>query len=199
MTVLCCNDGLRLGPETTGKAGELGTRGFVALWRGEQPLVGDLGGDDETVGKLVRQGRLEVDALGRVVAVHGLVARSTAHRIEHEGGAVHTWCAFDAVGIPAALGIDARAVTACPTCGQELLVDLAAGAPIGDEDSRLWLPISECAHLVDDFCRHANLYCDDDHLEAAELGPAGRVLTVATAADLGRATWRDAAMALEEP
>jgi alkylmercury lyase len=106
---------------------------------------------------------------------------------------VHTWCAFDAIGIPAALGVDAYAVTSCPICGRELRVTLLGGRPIDDARTRLWFPAADCAHLVDDFCRHANLYCDDDHLTTARLGEHGRVLTVTDAAATGRLTWHDVA------
>jgi len=155
--------------------------------------MADLGVDAETVEALVQQGRLEVDARRRLVAIHGLSARPTLHRIEHEEGVVHTWCAYDAVGIPAALGLDGRAVTACPTCGEYLVVGLAGGTPTGAGQLRLWFPDNGCAHLVEDFCRHANLYCGADHLEAAAPASPGRMITVAEAADLGRTTWSDVA------
>ena len=48
---------------------------------------------------------------------------------------------------------------------------------------RLWLPTSRCAHLVEDFCYHANLYCDHDHLSRAVAAQsAGRVIGVAEVA-----------------
>jgi alkylmercury lyase len=193
VTTHCCNDDH--GPVVTASAAEqeLAARGFVALWRGEQPMVTDLGGDSDTVEVMVGGGRLEVDATGRLVAVHGLAARTTPHSIEHDGRIVHTWCAFDAIGIPAALGVDADAVTRCPTCGRELRITLLGGRPIEDAAVRLWFPAGDCAHLVDDLCRHANLYCNDHHLTAAELGEHGQVLTVADAAVIGRVTWLDVA------
>ncbi|CAN5808363.1 hypothetical protein BH20ACT4_BH20ACT4_00310 [soil metagenome] len=193
MTNHCWND--VQGPAVTASAAEqeLAVRGFVALWRGEQPTIADLGGDAYTVEVMVGAGRLEVDATGRLVAVHGLAARTTLHRIEHDGRIVHTWCAFDAIGIPAALGIDAQAVTTCPTCARELRTILLGGRPIEDAALRLWFPDADCAHLVDDFCRHANLYCNVDHLTAAELGDRGHVITIGDAAAIGRVTWLDVA------
>jgi len=184
----------------TARAREAGVVGFVALWHGEQPLISELDIEDSTVEALVEAGRLELDHDHRLVGVHGLVARRSAHRVEHAGGVVHTWCALDAIGIPAALGIDARALTSCPTCGATLAVELDDGVPVPacPSDYRLWLPTGPCAHMVEDFCRHANLYCSDEHLaEGRWLGQGGAV-TVAEAAAMGREAWRAAAAALRD-
>lgn len=192
----CCDDVLA---GSSASARRFAVGGFVALWRGERPCVGELTDDGPTVEALVAGGRLEVDADARLVGVHGLVARPTAHRIEHAGGVAHTWCAFDAVGIPAALGIDAAAVTSCPACGTRLRVGVHHGVPEDDGRVRLWLPSGECTHLVEDFCRHANLYCDADHLAAVvRLGTPGTAVTVTEAAALGRVTWDDVAALLGE-
>ncbi len=192
-------DGPPAEPGPSGPARGLAVRGFVALWRGERPGVGALTDDAAMVEALVAGGRLEVDEDGLLVGVHGLVARPTAHRIEHPGGLVHTWCAFDAVGIPAALAIDAAAVTSCPACGTALRVVVRAGVPQDKGRHRLWLPGGECAHLVEDFCRHANLYCDADHLASVvRAGTPGTAVTVTEAAAMGRAAWDDVARVLRE-
>jgi hypothetical protein len=105
---------------------------------------------------------------------------------------------LDAIGIPAALAIDATAVTSCPTCDVELRVELREGEPVGTEEPlRLWLPEGRCDHLVEDFCSHANLYCTSEHLAATvPKGSPGRIVAVADAAAIGRQTWDDAAAAL---
>jgi alkylmercury lyase len=176
------------------RAQRLGVAGFHALWRGDQPLVADLAEDPAVVTAMVAAGRLEVGDDGRLVAIHGLAARPTRHRVFHRDGQIHTWCAFDAVGIPAALGIDASAETSCPTCGRTITVSLRAGEVTDLSEVRLWLPSADCSHLVEDFCEHANLYCDSDHLTASiPAGTSGEVLTLAQAADLGRRTWSDVA------
>jgi hypothetical protein len=183
------------GVSATGR--HLRVAGFVALWRGERLNVADLTDDMATVEALVLGGRLELDDQGVVVGVHGLAARPTPHRIEHAGGVVHTWCALDAIGIPAALALDAAAVTTCPACGAALRVTFDAGVPAGDGDLRLWLPGGECTHLVEDFCRHANLYCTADHV-ASKVAPRtpGWAATVADAAGIGRVDWADVAAVL---
>ena len=173
--------------------------GFHALWRGRTPTLAELAGGDspafvEAAHHLRGRGRLELSDDGRVVAVHGLAGRPTRHRIEHGGGAVNTWCALDAISIPAALRIDARALTQCPTCGRELLVTLIRGEPQPQPEVVLWYPQAQCSHLVDDFCSGANLFCSIDHLKRwLDDDAAGRVLTIDEVAQLGRETWGEAA------
>ena len=189
----CCDD-LLSGSELAAR--QFGVAGFAALWHGQQPPVATLGADRGVLGRLVDAGRLEVDRDGLLVGVHGLVARPTAHRIEHADGMVHTWCALDAIGIPAALGITATAVTHCPTCAGELRVVLDHGQPIEADEFRLWLPAGPCTHLVEDFCAHTNLYCDAEHLAAIVPAAAlGRAVTIGEAVTIGRSTWSDVATA----
>jgi hypothetical protein len=194
----CCDPVFLDGPDAAAAAGRLGVLGFVALWRGQRPAVASLCDDSTVVEAQKHAGRLEVDDAGLLVGVHGLVARTTRHRIDHAAGAVHTWCALDAIGIPAALAIDATAVTSCPTCDVELRVELCQGEPVDTEEPlRLWLPEGICDHLVEDFCDHANLYCSPEHLSATvPKGSPGRIATVADAVAIGRQTWDDAAAAL---
>lgn len=165
MAEACCDEPLAGPVASPVAAAVLGVRGFVALWRGERPRIGALTDDVAAVEALVAAGRLEVDEDGVLGRVHGLVSRSTVH--EHGDGVAHTWCALDAIGIPAALAIDAVAVTVCPACGATLRVVIRHGVPEDDGGLRLWLPGGECTHLVEDFCGHANLYCDAGHLAAA--------------------------------
>jgi len=196
VTPPCCDDDFLSGPFRTEAARDLGVRGFMTLWRGERRAISELTADVPLVGALTAAGRLELDDDGILVGAHGLTARATAHRIEHAGGTVNTWCSLDAIGIPAALTIAATAVTACPHCGSELRVMLQTGRASAQPDVRLWIPGGRCSHLVEDFCQHANLYCSRQHL-AAVVSPdrPGRAVDVAEAAAIGRVTWHDVAEA----
>jgi hypothetical protein len=189
-----------LSAEVTDTVRRIAIAGFHALWEGRTPTLNELGGDDggaleEAVAHLQARGRIEVTADGHVVAVHGLSHRTTRHRIEHLGGRVNTWCALDAIGIPAALGIAARARTTCPTCGGELVVTLVAGQPAPLTGAVLWYPETAGAwtHLVDQFCSGANLFCSLAHLqERVGAGTAsGTVMTIQEVAELGRDAWAD--------
>ena len=170
--------------------------GFHALWSGRHVTVTDLVGSEAAIRRaadhLQARGRLELGDDGHLVAVHGLARRPTRHRVEHTGGVVNTWCALDAIGIPAALVIDARAVTQCPICGAELVVTLTRGNPQPLPGARLWFPEAS-GHLVDDFCAGANLFCSLDHLErwiGGDTG-SGTIMTIGEVAALGREVWAD--------
>jgi alkylmercury lyase len=176
----------------------LATEGFAALWRGEAATPSELvpGAPDDgdaVAAALARQGCAELDSHGRLVGIHGLTLRDTRHRIIHDGVAHHTWCAFDAIGIPAALGLTATVHSDCPACGTPILVIMEQGIATAHGTAVLWLPESSWRNLLADFCAKADLYCTREHLDE-HLGPremSGRVIDVAAAADLGRSTWAD--------
>jgi hypothetical protein len=176
--------------------GRIAVAGFRALWSGRSVILAELLASDaagltEAADHLRAGGRLEVSDDGHIVGVHGLTRRSTGHRIEHDGGIVNTWCALDAIGIPAALAIDARALTQCPTCGAALAVTLTRGEPQALPGAVLWYPEVRCDHLVDDFCAGANLFCSLDHLErwVVDRPGAGTVMTIVEVAELGKEAW----------
>jgi hypothetical protein len=150
---------------------------------------------EEAIEHLRACGRVEPSDDGHLLAVHGLSQRATGHRIEHAGGGVNTWCALDAIGIPAALAIDARAVTRCPTCGDDLAVTLSRGEPEPLPGAVLWCPETGdcCEHLLDDFCSGANLFCSLDHLQhwLGSQDRPGTVLTVDQVAEVARDAWSD--------
>jgi hypothetical protein len=196
----CCDPPVSVDLEITAAEHDLAVRGFVALWHGQRPRPVDLDADPAAVDALQQRGLIVIDPIdpeGRITGIHGLSTAPTAHRITHADGDVFTWCAFDAIGIPAALGLDAQTRTTCPTCGSDLDVTYAGGQPTAEADLRLWLPTMQCDNVLSAVCAHANLYCDDQHLTATVADDAiGTILTVPAAADLGRATWQDAATAL---
>ena len=60
-------------------------------------------------------------------------ALPTAHRVEAAGRWWYANCAWDALGIPAALGVDGRIETSCPDCGEAMLLQVAGGAVDRDD------------------------------------------------------------------
>ena len=190
--------------EPVGRAVQrIAVAGFQALWSGRSVTLSELCDSDvavvtEAAEHLRLRGRMELSADGRLIAVHGLCRRPTPHSIEHENGAINTWCALDAIGIPAALGIDASARTQCPTCQTPLVVSLSAGEPQPVAGAVLWYPEVICGHLVEDFCSGANLFCTSDHLErwVGTSPRPGRPMTIDEVAEVGRQAWADAREAL---
>ena len=145
------------------------------------------------VGSLVARGQAVQDAAGRVVGSAGLSLVSARHRLrlgEHE---LHTWCAVDAIGIPAALGADAVASTACRACGRPIQLRFQHGHAPDDPELRVWLPRQDCcSSVVDELCPDMNLFCNQEHLEQwrqRQGDPPGRVLSLQQTEQLGRTWW----------
>jgi alkylmercury lyase len=149
----------------------------------------------EALTALADRGLAELDGSGRVVGVGGLSVRPTRHRLTLEGTELWTWCAADAVGIPAALGADARAVTSCPTCGRELRVEMPGGVAVAGPELRVWIPRADrVASVADEVCPEVNLFCDETHLGAwrtARGDPPGAGRTVDEVQEIAKRLWRD--------
>jgi hypothetical protein len=86
--------------------------------------------------------------LGRLHDAHALVlhaeqpeirmanpfsAVETPYRVTAGGGQWYGNCAWDAFGIPAALGVDGHVSTACPDCGEPIEIDIVGERPTPDE------------------------------------------------------------------
>lgn len=176
--------------------------GFQALWSGRCVTLTELVGESgtaltEATEHLRLRGRIELSTDGHLIAVHGLSLRPTPHQIDHDNGLINTWCALDALGIPAALGIDAWAKTKCPTCQRPLVVRLSAGNAQPLPGAVLWYPEVASGHLIEDFCSGANLFCTIDHLERWTGRSPGSVMTIAEVAEVGREVWADARRAVD--
>jgi hypothetical protein len=186
-------------------AQHLVTRAFAALWQGTAPVPADIAGDTdpleaaEVFRRLATAGRCELDSRGRVVGAHGITQTLTRHRVIHAGRRHQTWCAFDAVGIPSALGIDATAETACPHCDTPIAIPIAGGVPGDDGTMVIWLPADTGSHLITDFCSQSNVFCSAPHVDAWLAGRSrnGQTVTLADAAEIGRETWADVAEVAE--
>ena len=130
---------------------------------------------------------------GRVDGIAGLTTRPTKHTLTIDGHERHTWCAFDAVGIPAALGLDAIVATPCGYCSEPIDLRFQAGRT-GPAESWGWLPaLDRCSNqLIDEFCSAADLFCSRGHLDqwhSAAGSPAGEPHALAELVEIGRAVW----------
>jgi alkylmercury lyase len=76
---------------------------------------------------------------GRVVGSWGLSSVPTDHRLRIRGRELYTWCAEDAVGIPAGLGEDASIASHCHLCGAPVSVKMVAGQVAQAMPSDVWL------------------------------------------------------------
>ena len=150
---------------------------FAALLAGDTARVADIAeaagndtaGGAKAVAWLEGHGRLERDG-DLVVGAHGLTRRPTLHMFSIGESSLHTWCAYDAVAIPVAVGLTARATTTCPTCRRDLVVGIDDGLLPGGSTPVLWMPLGPCEHVIDDFCTHANLFCILEHVPRLAAG-----------------------------
>ena len=143
---------------------------------------------------LISRGMARRDGAGRVVMVGGLSLEPTRHQLVLSGEGLHTWCAADAVGIPAALGEDAVVRTTCPHCGRTIEIEIRLGEHREAHTFVVWLPSKTCSSVVDEFCPEVNLFCDASHLEAWRTtsgDPPGTGLSVAQVVELGRRWWAE--------
>jgi hypothetical protein len=175
-----------------GFAALLGGRALTLLELAEAAGVGDEVAE-AVVSALVRSGRATLTPDGRLDGIAGVTARPSRHAIERPGREpIRTWCAFDAVAIPAALGWTATAATTCGRCGCATRVEIEDGVPAGA--AWVWLPPADCEHVLRDFCAAADLYCSREHLDAWRAGagdPPGEGRPVAELVELARTGWAD--------
>ena len=176
---------------------------FAALLAGGAPRVADVAKavSRETlsvahaVAWLDDHGQLERDG-DLLVGAHGLTRRTTSHSLTIGEHSLSTWCAYDAIAIPVALGATARATTTCPTCQRSLTVDIHAGQLPHANTPVLWMPTGSCDRVIDDFCPSANLFCNGEHLQdwrRVAGDPDGQILTLAQVPELARTAWADIA------
>ncbi len=198
----CCPPILDQAVPRTAAVDQLRRVAFDALRSGDAAHLSDLAAatdQDESVvrgvvAQLVAGGTATIDgdAAGdpAVVGAEGLTVLVTGHRLLLAGQSLYTWCAFDTVGIPAALRVDATASTACPTCGAGIELVLAAGQP-PTSPVRGWWPEFSGGPVNESFCPTASLFCNAEHLETwrASASAAGEPLTLPQLAERGRATW----------
>jgi alkylmercury lyase len=174
---------------------------FESLRAGGHPTIEDLTSSsglsrvtvDEVVGDFVRTGRAQLDGDGCLIGIVGLTTEATRHRLVLDGAPLFTWCAFDAVGIPAALQVDAAVFTTCGYCEGPIEVDIEKGSVPNDSPLRGWLPLMEnCENVRTDFCPEANLFCSNEHLGAWRVAagmPEGLVMDLGALTALGHRSW----------
>lgn len=149
---------------------------------------------ESTLDALARAGRIDRDEQGRVLGSAGLTLAHGPHALEIGGHAFRTWCAFDALGIPAALEADARVETACGVCGRSISVELRDGRATMAGPALLWLAAAG-ADMRADFCTPTVLLCSEAHAHVWAEGQAGRgkALGLAAAVAEGARSWASAA------
>lgn len=84
---------------------------------------------EAAVGRLTARGIIVGDPeTGQIIGARGLSLTETSHRLLLGGHQHYAFCAVDAVGIPAALSVDARIESLCHHCRAPLVLELRGGA-----------------------------------------------------------------------
>jgi predicted transcriptional regulator len=180
-------------------AGLLRQAGFALLLRDREPIeVGDLaaaigidpGAACAAVTTLAQAGWLDLDDTGRVTGAAGLSLAIGPHRLTLGDAPFRTWCAYDSLGIAAALGADASVETNCGQCGALISLAIRSGVPERAGPELLWLAEGG-ADLRGSFCTPTVLLCGEAHGAAwagAQRGQ-GALLDLAEGARRGGTEW----------
>lgn len=192
-----------LSADLTSLERQLLAAGFWAVYRGESPSATELAAELATplgevslaVEKLLGRGLMTADEQGRANGSDGLSLVPSPHSLMLETGLRYTWCAVDAVGIPAALGVDAEVLSSCFHCGRDVALSFRCGEPQGAPAVSLRIGVGTAVtsgKVNEDVCPVVNFFCSQGHAEAWAAGvPEARIIGVAQAAELGRSLWAD--------
>jgi Alkylmercury lyase len=177
-----------------------------------QALVCDPDRVEQALVLLDRQGRIRRDHTGAVTGSHGLSLTPTTHELilEQQPGQERrfwTWCAWDAVGILAALAASGRIRSISPSSRAPIQLGFDHGQPRNPEpelvvffaDTDCCTPGAESdgsgcgsGSVIDDWCPMVNFF---EHAEAAQAWAAehrvrGTAVPLAQATDQGKVAWR---------
>ncbi|MGB2875201.1 MAG: organomercurial lyase [Gaiellaceae bacterium] len=107
-------------------------RRFAEL--GRAPTAAELGADEAALRRLHDAHALVLGPDGEILMANPFSAVPTPHRVEAAGRSWYANCAWDAFGIPAALGTDAHISTSCPDCGEAIEIDARDKRPQPSDD-----------------------------------------------------------------
>jgi hypothetical protein len=147
--------------------------------------------------ELAAAGWIDRDLEGRVTGSGGLSLTDGPHRLAIGTRAFRNWCAYDSLGIAAALDAEAVIETTCPVCERSIRIETAGGEPAPDRSERLWLAEGG-TDLRADFCAPTVILCSPEHADvwAERQAGRGRVVDLAEGARLGREAWAGCARAV---
>ena len=139
-------------------------------------------------------GTLVLDEEGNIVGSHGLSLVPTKHHLSISGNHLFTWCAADAIGIPAALEVEAKIISKCFQCNEPIEIDMVKGRIqySNQKDARIWVVEADLDHsIVCCTCPQINFYCSVEHFNKSECQSKGKLLTLDQAIELGYCWWED--------
>ena len=106
---------------------------FVEL--GRAPTMAELGTTESALRRLHEAHMLVLEPdRPEIRMANPFSAVPTPHRVEADGRSWFANCAWDAFGIPAALGVDGHISSSCPDCGEPIEIDVVDGRPEPADD-----------------------------------------------------------------
>jgi hypothetical protein len=119
---------------------------------GRAPVAAELGPTEEVVPgwrRLHDAHALVLDpATDEIVMANPFSAVPTPYRVQADGRSWYANCAWDAFGIPAALGVGGKVESSCPDCGEPYVVEVRARSI--DRADLLFHCLVPAAHWWDD-------------------------------------------------
>jgi hypothetical protein len=101
---------------------------------GRVPTIAETGADEGSLRRLHEAHALVLEPDGSAIRMlNPFSGVPTPYRVEAGGRSWFGNCVWDALGIPAALGVDGHVSATCLDCGQELEVEVVAGRPDPDD------------------------------------------------------------------
>jgi alkylmercury lyase len=155
------------------------------------------------VRELDRQGLVRLNQRGDVIGSVGLSVEPSRHELFIGDRKFWTWCAYDSVGILAALGASGRVLSKSPLTGIPITLAFRDGSP-EKSDAVLFLPDSigsasgsipspaPGVSVFDDWCPVANLFENREasHAWLERHHVPGETLSLTEAAARGAANWQ---------
>jgi alkylmercury lyase len=145
---------------------------------------------------LARWPNVEYDDDGRVVAFSGLSLTPTAHRFTVARRQLYTWCAWDALFLPAMLGRTADVRSRCPITGADVRLSVEPDGVRGAEPAALRVSFppartTSTSDITGSFCCHVHFLAGPQAGEQwLRQHPGGSVLALDDAYELGRIATR---------
>jgi hypothetical protein len=108
-------------------------RRFVEL--GRAPTLEELGTSEAALRRLHEAHMIVLEPdRPEIRMANPFSAMPTPYRVEAAGRSWFANCAWDAFGIPAALGVDGHISTSCPDCGEPIEIELVDRRPVPADD-----------------------------------------------------------------
>jgi alkylmercury lyase len=149
----------------------------------------------ECLQELEAWGLLQTDKGGAVAGAAGLSLSPTRHRLTVNNRELYAWCAEDAIGIPAALGWNAKISSSCGQCGSPITVYMARGEicePDWTATVRLWLSEIADGPVCTQTCPRILFFCCQEHGERwvnEHRQIPGRLIRLNEAVEIGQRIW----------